>query len=90
VTLAVDLIGDYELGDSRLPLPQYVVFDVPTRRRERLTDVPDVNDNLLDAAVGLKMQMPGELRVVANLLVPLADGGLRPAYLWTFGLERTF
>ena len=90
VTLAVDLIGDYELGDSRLPLPQFVVFDAPTRRRVRLTDVPDEKDNLLDAAVGLKMQMPGELRAVANLLVPLADGGLRPAYLWTFGLERTF
>jgi hypothetical protein len=90
VTFAVDLIGDYELGDSRLPLPQSVVFDEPARRRVRLTDVPDQNDNLLDAAVGLKMQMPGELRAVMNLLVPLAEGGLRPAYLWTFGLERSF
>ena len=90
VTLAVDLIGDYELGDSRLPLPQYIVFDSPARRRVRLTDVPDQNDNILDASVGLKMQMPGDLRGVANLLVPLSEGGLRPRYLWTFGLERTF
>jgi hypothetical protein len=36
------------------------------------------------------MQLPGEYRAVANVLFPLADGGLRPRQLWTLGFERSF
>lgn len=90
VTLAVDFLGDFALQDSPLRLPENVIFDVPERRRVRLTDIPDRRDHLVDASIGLKMQMPNELRVVTNFLVPLSDGGMRPRYLWTAGLERVF
>ncbi|MGH7461039.1 MAG: hypothetical protein ACREMA_08420, partial [Longimicrobiales bacterium] len=88
VTLAVDLLADIELGDSRLELPERVVFEMPTRRRVRLTDIPEQKDRLLDASVGLKMQLPSEHRVIANLLIPLTEGGLRPGFLATIGFEQ--
>jgi hypothetical protein len=90
ITLAVDLLGDFALGDSPLRLPESVVFDEPARRRVRLSDIPERRDHQTDASVGLKMQLPGEYRVIANVLAPLTDGGMRPRYLWTFGLERAF
>lgn len=90
VTLAVDLLGDYSLGESLLQLPDAVVFDAPVRRRVRLTDIPDQSDHLVDFSAGLKMRVPGDLRLLTNLMVPLTDGGLRPRYLWTLGLERSF
>jgi hypothetical protein len=90
VTLAVDLLGDYSLGESLLQLPDAVIFDAPARRRVRLTDIPDQRDHMTDASVGLKMQLPSEYRMVTNLLFPLSDGGLRPRYVWTLGIERDF
>lgn len=90
VTLAVDLLGDFALGDSPLQLPESIIFDSPVRRRVRLTDIPEQRDHLIDASVGLKMQLANDLRIVSNLLVPLSDGGMRPRYLWTAGLERVF
>jgi hypothetical protein len=88
VTFAVDVLADFALGESLLRLPDAVVFDAPVRRRVRLTDIPDERDNMLDASVGLKMQLPGDYRVVTNALFPLSDGGLRPRAVWTLGLER--
>jgi hypothetical protein len=90
ITLAVDILGDFALGDPQLRLPERVQFDVPTRRVVRLTDIPEQKDHLTDASIGLKMQLPGEYRAVANVLFPLADGGLRPRQLWTLGFERSF
>jgi hypothetical protein len=90
VTLAVDLLGDYSLGESLLQMPDAVVIDVPARRRVRLTDIPDERDHMTDASLGLKMQLPSEYRVVTNLLFPLSEGGLRPRYVWTLGVERAF
>jgi hypothetical protein len=90
VTFAADLLADLELGDSKLILPGRVEFDAPTRRRVRLTDIPDQTDRLLDASVGFKMQLPSEYRFVGNLLFPLADAGMRPKVLMMAGFERTF
>jgi hypothetical protein len=90
VTLAVDLLADIELGESKLELPDRVIFNAPTLRRVRLTDIPEQSDRLLDASVGFKMQLPSEYRFIANLLLPLANGGMRPNYLIMMGFERTF
>jgi hypothetical protein len=90
VTLAADLLTDIELGDSQLQLPDRVVFQAPTSRRVRLTDIPEQADRLLDASIGLKMQLPTEYRVIANILFPLTNGGMRPRYLLNAGFERTF
>jgi hypothetical protein len=92
VTLAADILADLQLGDSNLVIPEPVVFQVPApARRVRLTNIPDEeNDNLVDASVGVKVQFPGDYRLITNVLVPLSDGGLRARYLLTFGFERTF
>jgi hypothetical protein len=90
ITLAVDILGDFALGESGLLLPEPVLYDAPTRRRATLTDIPEGRDHLLDASIGFKMQLLGEYRALTNLLVPLNDGGLRPRVLWTAGFERTF
>ncbi len=90
VTLAVDVLTDFEIGDSKLVLPAPVIFDAPVRRRVNLTDIPDQKDNLIDASVGLKMGFAGTYRGVTNILLPLNVGGLRPRFLWTLGIEKSF
>lgn len=90
VTLAADVITDFQVGDSKLVLPQPVVFDQPVRRRVDLTDIPDVRDNLIDASIGLKTQFSRDYRAVTNLLLPLNLGGIRSRFLWTLGAERSF
>ncbi len=44
----------------------------------------------MDAAFGLKFLLDADTRGIANILFPLNDGGLRPKFLWTIGVERTF
>lgn len=90
VTLAADVITDIQVGDSKLVLPQPVVYDEPVRRRVDLTEIPDMRDNLVDASVGLKSQFAGDYRAVTNLLLPLNVGGMRPRFVWTIGVERSF
>jgi hypothetical protein len=90
VSIAGEVIGDFALGESKLILPEPVVFTAPTVETVELTDIPDEKDNLLDAAFGAKFLLGADTRGVANILFPLNDGGLRPKFLWTFGLERSF
>jgi hypothetical protein len=90
VSIAADVITDLELGESKLLLPEPVVFTAPTVTTVSLTDIPNQKDNFVDASFGMKAQLPGDIRAVANILFPLADAGLSPKFLWTFGFERTF
>jgi len=90
VSIAADLVTDFSMGDSKLVLPEPVVYTSPTVRTVALSDIPDQKDNLMDASFGAKFTLPGEYRAVANILFPLGDGGLRPKFLWTLGFERTF
>jgi hypothetical protein len=92
VTFVGDILADLQTGDSKLLLPDPVVFNSPApARRMHLTNIPDdEQDNLVDASIGFKIQFPREYRLVTNLLVPLSDGGLRARYLWTLGFERSF
>jgi hypothetical protein len=91
VSLALDLVTGFEMGDSKLILPEPVVFTAPAPvTTVQLTDIPDEKDNVMDASFGLKFTLPSDYRVVSNILFPLGDGGLRPKFLWTVGFERTF
>ena len=90
VSIAADVISDLELGTSKLLLPAPVVFTAPKVATVSLTDIPDRKDNFVNASFGMKAQLPGAIRAVANILFPLADAGLSPKFLWTFGFERTF
>jgi len=90
ITLAGDLVGSFQLGESERGLPEPVVFTAPDVERLDLSDIPDKSDHFLDASIGLKVDAGGDFRVLANVLVPLTNGGLRPSMAWTVGLERSF
>jgi hypothetical protein len=89
VTLALDLVSNFQMGDAKLTVPDRVVFTAPTVRTLDLTNIPRQIDDLMDGSVGVKIAAGG-FRIVANALVPLTDGGMRPNLMWTVGLERTF
>jgi hypothetical protein len=90
VSIAAELITDFEIGDPQLILPEPVVFTSPTVETVNLTDIPNEKDNRMDAAFGIKFLLASEVRGVTNIMFPLNDGGLRPKFLWTVGIERTF
>jgi hypothetical protein len=91
VTFAADLVGSFQLGESELGLPEPVVFTAPDPvERLNLSDIPDKSDHFMDASVGVKVDAGSDFRVLANVLVPLTNSGLRPSLMWTVGLERTF
>jgi hypothetical protein len=90
-TLVVELVGDIQTEDSPLVVPEPVVFQSPApfRTVER-TNVPDRSDHLLDIGFGLKFQAPGDTRIVTSALLPFLEGGARPSFMWTVGLDRSF
>lgn len=87
VTLAIDLLAALELEDPGLELPASVELEAPFRRTVRLTNIPDRRDDVIDGSLGLKFGTEAGLVVVANVLVPLNDGGLRAGPVPTLGLE---
>ncbi len=88
-TLAVDLLGSFKVGDEKIAFPDPVSFDQPFRRRVRLTNIPDMRDDVIDGSIGLKLRTGAGLFLITNVLVPLNDGGLRSSPIPTLGLEYT-
>lgn len=88
LTIAADLVGQYQLGESHVRLPP------PTRYLDgsvvRSTNIPAQRDHLLAASVGSKLELGGGFLAVANATLPLGENGMRPALYWTVGLERGF
>ncbi len=89
VTLALDLVGAWGLGESGLTFPSEVRFDIPPRT-VRTTNLPDISDDRLDGSVGAKFMAPGGMRIVTNVMLPLNKGGMRPGLTWTLGGEFVF
>ena len=81
--------GAWGLGESTVVLPDDIRFDLPQPRTTRSSNLPDIADTRMDGSVGVKF-LAGGARIVANALVPLNDGGMRPSVVWTLGLERLF
>lgn len=89
-TLAVDLVGSFEMGESLIAPPDPVVFTAPTIRTVDLTAIPDKSDHFLDAAFGFKLTTRTGWRFVVSSLFPLLEGGVRPRSMWTLGVERVY
>lgn len=89
VTLAIDLLGNLQMGE-RIDFPTEAVFDVPAGQTVELTNIPDTDDHLLDLSVGGKFTASDNVRFVTNVFVPLNTGGLRTSLGWTAGLELDF
>jgi len=54
------------------------------------TTIPDERDDLVNGSFGFKFQLPNSFTVVANALVPLNRGGVRPNVIYTTALEFNF
>jgi hypothetical protein len=89
-TLAVDAISEWQMGDSKLELPQPVRFTAPFTRTIFPSNIPDRRDDILNASIGTKLSSQRGFTVLLNALVPLNRGGLRSSTLWTAGLEYGF
>src|SRR5712692_6589379 len=89
-TLAVDLVSEFQVGESKLRLPGPVTYDAPFRRTIDVTNLPNERDAQINGSFGFKFATGSGIMVVANTLWPLNRGGLRPNVLWTAGLEYNF
>ena len=89
-TIAVDLISEVQLGDSKLTLPDPITFADAARTTLPVTNIPDRRDDLFNLAAGAKFLVRGTTLVV-NALLPLGNGGMQSKTgIYTLGIERTF
>jgi hypothetical protein len=89
-TMAVDVVSELQVGESKLQLPGPVTYDQPFRRTINVTNLPNERDDLIDGSFGFKFRTHAGITIVTNTLFPLNRGGLRPNVLWTAGLEYNF
>jgi len=89
-TMAVDLVSELQVGESKLRLPGPVTYDAPFRRTIDVTNLPNERDDVINGSFGFKFTTGSGITLVANTLFPLNRGGLRPNVLWTAGLEYNF
>jgi hypothetical protein len=90
VTLAAEVLSEFQVGSSALVLPREVQYTAPFRRSVNPTNIPDVRDNLVSGSFGFKFSTPGKMTVVTNALFPLNDAGLRSQIIYTLGVEYAF
>ncbi len=88
--MAVDLVSELQVGESKLRLPGTVTYDLPFRRTVEPTNIPSERDDVVNGSFGCKFVTHSGITIVANTLWPLNRGGLRPNVLWTAGLEYNF
>lgn len=89
-TLAVDLLSEWQLGESKLQVPGPVQYQSPYPHTVDPTNIPDQPDDFLSASIGFKFQTPRGILLVANALFPLRNSGMQPSVVWTGGLEYNF
>jgi len=89
-TLAVDVVSEFQVGESKLRLPGTVTYDAPFRRTVEPTNLPSTRDDQVNGSFGFKFATGPGVTIVANSVWPLNRGGLRPNVLWTAGLEYNF
>ena len=89
-TLAIDVIGQLQVGDSKLTVPGPVHIERPFSRTVNTTTLPDRRDDIVDGSIGVKLQAAQNTNIIVNSLWPLNRGGLRANVLWTLGAEYNF
>lgn len=90
VTIAMDVLSNLQVGESKLRLPQEVSIDYPFRRTVQPTSIPEMRDDIVDGSLGFKISHPSGVTAIVNALVPLNVGGLRGRTVYTAGLEYAF
>lgn len=90
VTLAADLVSEFQVGRSKLTLPLPVHYDAPFQRTVVPTSIPDTRDDIVNGSFGFKFLAPGGFTIVTNALVPLNRDGLRSNLILTGAVEFGF
>jgi hypothetical protein len=89
-TIAFDLVSEWQVGDSKVALPDPIHYTIPFERIYPATSIPIKRENSISASLGAKFTVRGGMVLVLNGLVPMRKVGLQPDYLWTAGLEYAF
>ena len=89
-TLSVDVLSEWETGESALRIPEPVELIYPFVRTVEPTNIPDIKDHRANGSFGFKFRTPGGPILVTNVLVPLRRGGLQSSLSWTVGLDMNF
>jgi len=90
VTMAAEVAGEFQVGETKLLLPKPVQYDSPFLRTINPTEIPDIRDDVINGSFGFKFALPNKATLVTNALVPLNDGGVRARLTYTVGLEYVF
>lgn len=89
-TMAVDLLGSWQAGASKVDVPPPVLYQAPVSHQVEVTNIPSRRDDFLSLSLGFKLRTRGGLQFVTNAVFPLRDSGLQPTVIWTGGLEYVF
>jgi hypothetical protein len=106
VTLAVDLLSEFELDESALRVPPDIEYTEPFTRTVVASTIPDQRDNRIDATFGFKWSVPCKtgwntfcakgaevgkgITFITSVVMPLNSGGLRPDVIWSLGAQFKF
>lgn len=97
LTLAAEWMGGYEIGpeidalqfgDATAMAPMYE--GVPTTPTQRVwpTNIPGYSaDNIIDASFGIKYTPRPNMLLVANVILPVNNGGMRSDFIPSVGIE---
>ena len=89
-TIAMDVITEWQVGESSLTLPNNVTILHPVERHVTPTNIPNIRDHRVNGSFGVKFRTPGGPIVVANALVPMRRGGLESRFVWMLGIDGNF
>jgi hypothetical protein len=88
-TMAVDILANWELG-TPFQVPGPVEYTQPYAHTIVRTSVPDTHDHQINGSLGFKFSLSPAATALANVLVPLRNGGVTPDVAYTMGLEFNF
>lgn len=86
-TFAVDLLGNVTVGQEKVTFPAPVTIPAPYPQTVQLTNIPNRRDDIMNGSIGFKFRSPAGFTFVANVIVPLNEGGLRANAIPTIGFE---
>ncbi|HEY6922458.1 MAG TPA: hypothetical protein VI653_03235, partial [Steroidobacteraceae bacterium] len=75
-TIAVDVLGSWQIGPSRVQVPAPVVYQAPAQRSMDVTNIPNQRDDLLSFNFGFKFRTRRGIQIVTSALFPLRNSAL--------------
>ncbi|MEP7345672.1 MAG: hypothetical protein ABI877_10400 [Gemmatimonadaceae bacterium] len=90
ITMAAEVVSEFQMGESKLHLPNPVHIGTPFNRVINPTSIPNIRDDIVNGSFGFKFAAANRTTVVTNALFPLNDGGLRARLTYTLGVEYAY